>query len=202
MRLDELFDDEVMELIENRTAPLYHSMTVDKTVEVFAADKMEGLWQHDIPGMGKVSGTSLTRNKFLRMGRPVRLTFDQRLLNSRNKIVPLDGENAMRRTFGHTILPKGDRGHHSEHGMNITWSEEFVLGDIVPLHRYLTLIELRIADRYRSGEYVSPANAMELQAAAENYAGKYGIKLVLEPGFEQYIADAKARWAEEEEWED
>lgn len=142
-------------LTEGRDAPLYHNLSSAKAASVFSNDSMPGLWQHDFPGMGRVSGNSFTRNRLYRDGYPVQLVVDQAKLAQTHKIIPVNAElihrmnmaNSARRTYDkdpNLLTPQDmdssawDRSKRAQDQM----SEEFVVGDIDNLHRYITKIVL------------------------------------------------------------
>ena len=128
-------------LNEGREAPLYHGMRFGKAIWVFNNDILAAGWEHDIPGIGKVKGNSLSRNKLLRYGHIV-LTLDQQKISQTNKIVPVDGEYIHYLTKNSPLAQYAkDRKPVSVYGQKRsskhTLSEEFVIGDINPLHKYL-----------------------------------------------------------------
>ena len=140
-------------LTEGRDAPLYHNLSSDKAEAVFSNDSIPGLWEHDLPGMGRVRGNSFTRNRLYRDGYPVQLVVDQAKLAQTHKIIPVNAElihrmnmaNHLRRSSGKeplTIMTMPadalDRHKHVQNQM----SEEFVVGDINNLHQYVTKIIL------------------------------------------------------------
>lgn len=170
-------------LSEGRHAPLYHLMDIEKAEPVLAANAIEARWEHDIPGLGKRTGISLTRNARLTWGKTVRLTLNQAALSQRYKIIPLDGEMAFRNTFGYS--PLRDRVYHqTNHGMDPTWQEEFLVGNIEPLNRYVTAIEVRTHSmkRERGGDL------MRIKEVVQAYGNKYGISVLITPDTEAQIA--------------
>lgn len=185
------------ELLEGREAPLYHLMDFAKSQHVFETDAMPARWKHDIPGLGVRMGNSFTRSNRLVWGRVVRLTIDQRALSARYKIIPLDGEMAFRNTNGYG--PLRDRVYNALHGKNPVWAEEFVVGDIKDVHRYVTEVRLmKPMMYYNDREHFTPMRAIELQEAAEAYCAKYSIGLNIHWTYREFIEEARKRWAEDE----
>lgn len=138
------------DLIEGRDAPLFHFMYFEKLVPTLENDKMEARWEHIINGSA-VLGNSFSRNKRLSLGRLARLTFDQTLLSQTNKIVPLDGEAV----FSAGYMSKQSPRHAKKSDIDRIWnksnlllSEEFVIGDIKRLHRYVTKIDIGFSAAY------------------------------------------------------
>ncbi len=165
-------------MVEGREAPLYHWVGKSKLYNILHEDKMGAWWEHIIPeGNRKVYGNSLTRNKrFVYLDRIGRLTFDQGKLAQTNKIIPLDAEVVFDHTHGGigidgitTDRQKAQKSQYSNdyyHKESNIMAEEFVIGDIQPLHNYL--IEIAIA-RSKT-RYVM---------IAQEYAKKYGINIVV-----------------------
>ena len=176
-------------ITEGRGADLYHGMLPDKALSVFANDSMPANWQHDIPGMGRVNGNSFSRNKFYGTiyydgGYSLRLVLDEAKLAQAHKIFPINGElihrlamsNNIRRDTGVPIrtdtrdMPPeaSDRAKPAESQM----SEEFVVGNIVNLHRYIKSIELFNAAAHSSTPFAY---------ALINYAKKFNIPVTGDP---------------------
>lgn len=145
-------------LSEGRDAPLYHMMGEQKAAYVFTKDAMPARWTHNIPGVGKVSGNSFSRNKFLQQeeNMVVRITVDQSQLARRHKIVPLNA-NLIHGFTQHTdflndygmdpetISQYRARKDEPDDRLSLDkdrFDEEFVIGDINQIHRYITAIEL------------------------------------------------------------
>ena len=172
-------------------APLYHMMDYEKAEDVFKNNAMPARWEHDIPGYGKVKGNSFTRNKNPRIfwGRPVRLIMNQQVLASRNKIIPLDGEIVF--ANGRGVRSDPDRIMNSS--LHNQFAEEFVVGDIRPLHKMISLIELREANFY----LLSGRNAVALLEFTQAYCEKYNVPLQIDPKFSEQIDEIKRRWAED-----
>lgn len=170
---------------EAREADLYHWLYHDKAAAVFDLNRMNGEWVHEVPYTNqRLQGTSMSRNPYFHLGRPFRFVFDQDKLARSNKIVPLDAE----RTFQHTKRYSGwekspDRDKHA----STTMAEEFVLGDIAPLNRYLKRIEiddLELEKFSNRGEDVrfGPGSVQSIIAAAIQYGEKFGIPIAPAPG--------------------
>lgn len=145
-------------LAEARQAPLYHNMTEQKAQYVFTKDAMPARWTHNIPNFGKVSGNSFTRNKFLQQEQNsvVRLTVDQARLAQTHKIIPLNAELIHGFTQHNDFLndidvppePLSQYQARKEQPDDRSkpdkdrFDEEFVIGDIKQLHRYVTQIDI------------------------------------------------------------
>ncbi len=158
-------------ITEGRDAPLYHHMRYEKAIAVFASDTMPGRWMHNVPGMKAFFGNSFTRNPRLAYPADVILTIDQRRLSQAHRIIPLDGE------YVHSYTQKGYREfgsikdrHDNRWGRGQThlMSEEFVVGDIENLHRYVT-------DIHVTGGMVDSAAASMLLRKAREYEARYGV---------------------------
>lgn len=141
---------------EGRDAPLYHIMGEQKAQYVFTKDVMPARWTHNIPGVGKVSGNSFSRNKFLQQEQNmvVRLTVNQSLLARNHKIIPLNAELVHSFTQHNDFLndygmpPETLSQYKPEEPDDRTkpdvdrFDEEFVVGDIKQLHRYIISIDI------------------------------------------------------------
>lgn len=151
-------------VMEGRDAPLYHVMGEEKAANVFATDTMPARWTHDIPGVGKVQGNSFTRNQHYKQtdyagaeGFVCRIVVDQRRLAQTHKIIPLHGELI--------YSYAGEKDFLDQYGFDTTvdinklaqdpsnldrgvktptesMDEEFVVGDITNLHKYITQIDI------------------------------------------------------------
>jgi hypothetical protein len=124
-------------------AALYHWMEARKAFDVLTRDTLPSKWIHDVPDVGQIKGTSLSRNKRFDFGKrsQIRLTLDQMALSQRYKIMPLDGEAAWRHKEGLEATTT-DRANKNE---DWKFSEEFLIGDVSALHKYITEI-LLVAD--------------------------------------------------------
>lgn len=130
----------LINLVEGRDAPLYHNFSLEseKAQTVFLNDVLPAAWIHNIPKLGKTKGTSFTRNPRLEWG-DIRLKCNQAKLAYTHKIIPLDGQVVFSNSVasGRVFIPVTDRGGSSSRKERDTLAEEFVLGDIKPLHDYL-----------------------------------------------------------------
>ena len=164
-------------ITEGRDAPLYHNLDSQKALSVFSNDSMPALWEHDFPGMGRVKGNSFTRNKYYRDGYPVQIRFDQAKLEQTHKMIPVNSElihrmnmaNHSRREYGGdpplTVHDLDVRDRHKR--LQDLMSEEFVVGDINNLHRYITKIILHKAIELDGMHFI------------KEYAKKYKIPLLM-----------------------
>jgi len=129
-----------LRVLAGRDAPLYHWMGRDKARKCFNSDKLRALFSHKVTG--KKKGVSLTRNRQYDHGwssNDIRLTLDQAALSTRYKIIPLDADRAAAvdtKKNLNNIYP--DRGRRLNYSDQQEMAEEFLLGDIIPLHSYLT----------------------------------------------------------------
>lgn len=182
------------ELVESsRSAPLFHFMDERKAFDVFANDAMPGRWKHRIPGMGEVMGNSFTRNKSFKFhARPVRLVMNQARLAQRYKMVPLDGELIFRHT--NQWAPRDGHRDRMMNRKSQPLAEEFVVGDIQPLHVFIDRIELTNGNAYMSG-----ADTLELHDVATAYSKKWGVALAVSEQYVRDMEDIRRRWAEYEE---
>lgn len=153
------------ELFEGREGFLYHWMDAVKALHVFTSDTMTANWKHTLPTEPDrtLTGNSFTRDAKLQWGSyGIKLTVDQQRLSQTHKIVPLDGHyvhNYTRGRFDWETVKSRTKRH-----ANANPSEEFVIGDIKLLHRYITNIE-----------YVS-FTANERGAASVDVIRAYGQK--------------------------
>ncbi len=189
------------EITEGRSAPLYHYMELTKAIDVFDHDVMEARWAHVIPQIGRVVGNSFSRNAFLHFPRPIRLVVSQARLAQTNRIIPLDGERIFYHTgegqYGANVAARklqpskiSDRTSNKFH-LN-TWAEEFVVGDIKSLHRYIEQIEYRFVNGMGSWDM------MDLRECVTKYSTKYKVTVVIDPRIDEHIGLTKKRWDEEE----
>jgi hypothetical protein len=187
-------DEEIIE--EGRDAPLYHSMDFKKSMDVFMNDKMPAKWQHNLPRIGKVFGNSFTRNKNLKWcSNMVSLTMDQTKLSQGHKIIPLDGEAIFQYSISGKLPWHGTLKDRIAHSHDEPLSEEFVVGDITPLHKYIRSIELGSNRGCESSGW----EAIQLCELVKDYSQKFGIPLKIHQKFLKYIEDTKAYWAEDDE---
>jgi len=177
----------------SRSAPLYHFMDHVKAMSVFFEDAMPARWEHNIPTIGNVMGNSFTRNgRFEFHDRPIRLVMDQAKLAQRHKIMPLDGEAVFRHKWTNRLAP-GIRDRTLNPLPN-QMAEEFVVGDIKPLHAYLISVELNAPNHYMTG-----AETIELHEDTVKYCEKWAIPLTVSPAYLAKIEEIKQRWKEYEE---
>lgn len=177
-----------IELCEGRGGSLYHWMDMSKTLNVLITDTMPGNWTHRLPNDPErnVEGNSFTRDKALQWGGDsmgIRLTVDQRRLAQTNRIIPVDGHLVhahTRDTFGRKEWQAINS--RTKPGENANPSEEFVVGTIKALHRYIERIEFL----HFSGHETGAAVLDVVQA----YGQKWAIPVAIDPsvfaGFEQY----------------
>lgn len=175
-------------LVERRMAPLYHWMDEKKAVSVFADDAFNRTWKHET-AEGELDGISFSRNSNFTYGqKAVRLTFDQGALASRFKIMPLDAERAFHHSVDNPSWYKmKDRKMNSQHSTQ--YAEEFVIGKIKNLHKYITKIEV--------SKHIS-RNVHSVVADAKKYAEKWNIPISIAPEVEKRIEDDLQRWEEDE----
>lgn len=179
--------------MEGRDAPLYHHMEHDKAVIVFEADTLEPWWTHDVPGLGILKGTSMTRNASMTMRRPVTLVIDQRRISQTNRIVPLDGELVFAHTLGYRKMH--DRRRHYVEPKDkamFTLAEEFVVGVVKPLHVAVVRIVLH-ADTFLSG-----AQSWAVYEAARAYSKKWNVPIVGGKPFVDRERERRAVWREDD----
>ena len=193
---------------EARMATLYHYMRQEKAFDVFANDAMPARWKHLIDGH-EVKGNSFSRNKNYEHGSAcVRLHMNQMVLAQRNKIIPLDGEV----TFRHT-LDKDAREIDPDHtppnplnfrdrkinargmGQDRALQEEFVVGDIRPLSKAISVIEILDASFY----HISGHQAVTLLDVVQEYATKHNVETIIHPRFIENVEHIKAMWAQDDD---
>lgn len=167
-----------LRLVEGRDAPLYHMMDLSKSIAVFGNDILPSRWEHRILGNDTKYGTSLSRNSRFRFHDDylIRLTFDQAKLAQRYKLIPLDAESAYHFSREPRNYPWGK---HRDRVMNqaenkFSFSEEFLLGDVNPLNRYLTAIDLFLT-RFPEG-----ADEKAFIKLVTTYAKQHNIPLRLD----------------------
>jgi hypothetical protein len=135
---------------EGRDAPLYHGTSTDTAISILQADSISAMTQHDALAVGRsapVFGVSLTRDirTALDIGQ-VCFEVSQTKLTQNRKLIPIDftpfnpshtwsvhnprSSALTKRAQGSN--PHGDRFEH----------EEFCVGAIAPLNRYLVAIHV------------------------------------------------------------
>lgn len=191
------------ELQEARQAPLYHTMDARKAFYCFDNDAMPARWKHVIDGR-EVMGNSFSRNpNYEHGGRPVRFVVDQQMLATRHKIIPVDGERAFRTTANAEegsstySLGKGMRDRNINQrrlGSDGALQEEFVVGDIRDLSRFIQCVELCSPDFYM----MTGADAVRLLDEATAYADKHQLDRKFHPKFIENVEEIKQRWVDEE----
>lgn len=167
------------DLFESRSAPLYHWIIDHKLEWMLEHDEMLGKWDHYIPVEGKnFQGNSFSRNSKLDLDHcRVRLTVDQEKLASKFKIIPTDGSYIFHGRGVHTMTNPTDRKArlgNLDHLRDRTFlsdkgnfSEEFVVGDIKEIHRYITEI------RYYRARNSNPGPLPDLL----EYGKKFNLKI-------------------------
>lgn len=123
---------------EAREGFLYHWMSAQKAVNVFSTDTLSGQWEHFDELQGRnITGTSTSRNEHspTRPGDCVRLVIDKSKITN-NKIAPINAERAF--DLSRDRRPKDDRIGKRYH----QFAEEFIIGDLSPLHKYLVRIDM------------------------------------------------------------
>lgn len=180
-----------MKIFEAREAPLYHFMVSGKTFDVFNNNIMPALWEHDIPGYGTVMGNSFSRNKRFKLKRPIRLIMNQERLAHNNKIIPLDAELVHSHTMGSD--PLIDRHYNKKTNKEAhLFMEEFVIGDIKPLHRYITKIEMIFTP-------MTGYDTIKLYELCERYSELYDVPFEAEDKVLSFIQKTRKEWASEDE---
>ena len=160
---------------EAREANLYHWIDGDKAVDIFQNDIMPAFWTHNIrtnigmAGTTPIDGTSMTRNPYFRWiygDRPFRLVFDEWKLAQTNKIIPLDADAAL-------SLAQQDRSAEKGKSPHKQMAEEFVVGDVKPLHKYLIRIEVN--------PHASEHDMYIVKDFIEPFAEEFDIPLISSP---------------------
>jgi len=158
------------EIFEGRDASLYHMMDSKKAESVFQNDTMYATTQHKLPSHGLIFGSSFTRMA-LRLSRSfgtVWLEVDQTKLAQRHKIIPVDGEWSLGYKKGDADLNRW-RDRRSEE-----FAEEFVIGDINNLHKYIRSITVIHNKQYR---YLNDEEKARLDNTCSDYAKKYSLPI-------------------------
>ena len=161
----------LIDIVESsRSAPLYHQMEYPKTINVC----MPARWVHNLPDLGEVYGNSFSRNKHRHLRGVTNITVDQAKLAERFKIIPLDGEAIYRRIPRIPIGVPKDRPRSQYDALQ----EEFIVGDIRNLHKYMISVEL-------TAKYPHSDNTfMDLYQSTKEYCDKWSIPLTLDEEFE------------------
>lgn len=130
-----------MELFEGRESPLYHGTSWVAAAHILEKNEIEARSYHDASKLLRkteisdyqVAGVSLTRDyRVARTFGEIVFVLDQQKLVTRHEIIPIDFFSKAKFMVG-----RGDGGGESE---------EFVVGPITNLDRYLT--EIRITKKW------------------------------------------------------
>lgn len=122
----------LIELLRNPTADLYHGTIMKRIPDIFHIDKLLGKTIHKVDGK-IIKGVSVTRSfryaRYWSTGsteyQSIVLVLDQQKLKFNHKILPLDW-------FQNTYAKSERRSE----------AEEFIIGDIYPLHKFLKKVIL------------------------------------------------------------
>jgi len=162
------------QITEAREGLLYHWINPIKLEYALKRDSMHPEWRHNDPLTGEdMHGNSMSRNVRLVMPEATRLVFDQARLAQTNKIIPLDADYVFHRTrqlsknFGRMNpeeLSAMRTRTVSKGAPYSDFAEEFVLGPITPLHKYLVRID-----------YDDKSGYFALGRIIDEYARKYNI---------------------------
>ena len=102
------------------------------------------------------------------------MTLDQRKLSSTKKIVPLDAELVYRHNSDLSQSPGfRDRRMNKAHGQQ--YAEEFVVGEILSLHKMLKKIDVNYSVYRRQSMF------KQLMKDVREYCQKYNIELYIDP---------------------
>lgn len=121
-------------ITEGRDAPLYHATSVLGAINILHSDRINATTQHPDHGIGDEVGVSLTRLRSVtKHFGDVVFVIDQAKLRQTRRLRPVDywGLNNEPELAG----VGRRRGHYAE-------AEEFLAGDLEPLHRYLLAIDI------------------------------------------------------------
>jgi hypothetical protein len=173
MRYHEIVQGSILQ--EAREGFLYHALNARKTIDVLVKDAMPAAWAHELPTNPGVplKGTSFTRSRTLQWGNyPVLFTADHTRLAQTNRIIPVDGHRVHQYTRGRFSWE--DTNSRASKGTNTADpQEEFVVGDLNRLHRYLTQIDVV--------KYPGPGErGAFLLHIAKAYGEKWGIPVNFE----------------------
>ena len=189
---------------EARSAPLYHVLGLEKLIDVLEHDRITPSWSHlthaRLPDQNgkwgnqpeRIKGTSLTRNPrllgtFRSDERDYMLEFDQEKLNANRQILPLDADltfNTERPRFAEpAIRDRMNQGFFGPNEKPFQYAEEFLIGDLPGLHKYLTTIYItdRIWDDEKNKKTTGTVKRQGL-GTITNYLARFGnIKVKLYP---------------------
>ena len=196
-------------VIEGRDSPLYHVIGEKKAATIFAHDSMPANWQHNIPGAGRVAGNSFSRNKMFNMfhnagefGWVCRLVVDQAKLAQTHKIIPIAAATIYNMGSHNAHMPpehkkdinqylKSYPGHkergNPKYDKYDQSSEEFVIGDIDQLHKYITRIDIwsDVSSTEDKGMFLSHLFS---------YAEEFGIPVNVSPEAKASVNRLLAKW--------
>lgn len=146
-------------LIEGRDAPLYHGTSLGNALKIIKGNEIWGGTQHDLNRDDEpVFGVSLTRSKHLAQGfagnNGVVFELDQAKLVQNHKLVPIDY------WAFHNPKKKSLRGLGPHVGGDRYEYEEFCVGSIEPLNRFLKAIHMT-GKGYRRAETEYAWNAVQ-----------------------------------------
>jgi hypothetical protein len=145
------FIDQVEEGLNHATMEVYHFTSAEYLIKILQSDCIEvGASPHKLNGQ-TLEGVSVTRNKFFDISntyavsgkKPWRIGLDYRKLRQRFKVEPVRDEYL--RTKPKSVVRKtglGLFGRSYDERVSSDESEEFVLGSIQPLGKYITSISV------------------------------------------------------------
>lgn len=137
-------------LKEQARSHLYHNTSLEKLDTILRTNTLPATWAHVLPDGSKKTGSSLTRNP--QLGRriwttpfgPVQLVLNQDKLQQNYKLIPLDAENALQKQVDPSRLddPRWQKRYNDRllRAREQPFAEEFVVGDVKPLSKYLEKI--------------------------------------------------------------
>ena len=177
-------------IVEGREAPLYHGINAGKLRDTLTSNTLKATWKHDIPGMGKQTGISLTRNKNVKYNYVV-LVLDQAKLAQRFKMVPVDGEHLVYksdhvRDRSSSISTLAYRGPN-----NLQLAEEFLIGDIPNLSNYL--LEIHLVEPTHGTTSYHSEDLARIMTLLQDYSGKHNnIPIIVEPKIKRQLPVVKS----------
>lgn len=151
MHIDEIFENL---LFEGRDAPLYHGTSYSSAIKAIDGNRIDARTSHYDADLGleyiknyshRKMGVSLSRNLTLAFGfGPVVFEINQRKLAQTFKLIPIDfwslSDNVNNKNYSYRAHPdfnlKNNGGDRYEF-------EEFCIGAIEPLSRFLTAIRIK-----------------------------------------------------------
>ena len=152
------------EIFEGRDAPLYHGTGVANALSALKEDQLRAATYHDkyrlevqkddgLINMKKGSGVSLTRNKKFAFEYSSGVVFeiDQRKLAQTNKIIPF--------AYWEAGSPR-DKDITTRRSLGGYEFEEFCVGPIKPLSKYLIHILISYLQYNRLNQYISSTSAL------------------------------------------